>query len=270
MKVNWNQLFGFYVIAREKSILRAAQKMDISNSTLSEQLKRLEVERKCLLIDRSPKKFKLTKEGQILYKQLSQVFEKEIFSENLPGDQRSFLTIGVVPGFLFTKSYRIVEDYIHKIRSQTYEIKGAQHFELEQALLAGDLDLGISHRPFLNRLHTKRISDVHFSFWAASNLHGKSLADLLFELPIALYRDEQLPSEVQESIYAKFRTLNLKYIVTDFPSLAIELTKAGKALTILPSDEKVPGLKEAQCPIWLPKMKSTLYIASRDKFLLKT
>lgn len=63
--MEWQQLRGFYYVAKEKSFTKAAKKTCRTQSALSQQIKSLEQEFGCTLIDRTlPKKISLTPEGE--------------------------------------------------------------------------------------------------------------------------------------------------------------------------------------------------------------
>jgi DNA-binding transcriptional LysR family regulator len=63
----------FCDLAETESFTRAAQINDVTQSAVSQQISSLEREFKSLLIERSKKKFRLTREGQVLYDYSKQV-----------------------------------------------------------------------------------------------------------------------------------------------------------------------------------------------------
>jgi DNA-binding transcriptional LysR family regulator len=68
----------FCDLAETESFTKAAQVNGITQSAVSQQISSLERQLKCLLIERSKKKFRLTREGQLLYeygKQVIQAYE---------------------------------------------------------------------------------------------------------------------------------------------------------------------------------------------------
>ena len=68
----------FCDLAETESFTKAAQINNITQSAVSQQISSLERQLKCLLIERSKKKFRLTREGQLLYeygKQVIQAYE---------------------------------------------------------------------------------------------------------------------------------------------------------------------------------------------------
>ncbi|PYJ05295.1 MAG: LysR family transcriptional regulator, partial [Verrucomicrobia bacterium] len=68
----------FCDLAETESFTKAAQINHVTQSAVSQQISSLERQFKSLLIERSKKKFRLTREGQVLYdysKQIIQTFE---------------------------------------------------------------------------------------------------------------------------------------------------------------------------------------------------
>lgn len=65
----------FCDLAETESFTKAAQINSITQSAVSQQISSLERQLKCLLIERSKKKFRLTREGQLLYEYGKQVIQ---------------------------------------------------------------------------------------------------------------------------------------------------------------------------------------------------
>jgi DNA-binding transcriptional LysR family regulator len=68
----------FCDLAETESFTRAAQINNVTQSAVSQQISSLERQFKSLLIERSKKKFRLTREGQVLYeysKQINQIYD---------------------------------------------------------------------------------------------------------------------------------------------------------------------------------------------------
>ena len=61
-RFNFNHLFYFYVVAKEGSIKLAAEKLHISQPTISDQIKLLEEHFQCSLFERRNRALFLTKE----------------------------------------------------------------------------------------------------------------------------------------------------------------------------------------------------------------
>lgn len=73
-RLDWNLLRSFLVIVEERSFTAAAEKLGLKQPTVSNALRRLEETLGLRLINRGPREFKLTPQGEALYQQASQIF----------------------------------------------------------------------------------------------------------------------------------------------------------------------------------------------------
>lgn len=74
MSVNFNHLRSFYAVASEGSVTRAARRLNISQPTLSKQLKALEDRHKVKLIEGMRPPLTLTSAGQALFERAATLF----------------------------------------------------------------------------------------------------------------------------------------------------------------------------------------------------
>ena len=103
-KMEFRQLEYFMTLSKELHFTRAAEKLHISQPTLSHQIKVLENEVGALLFDRIGKKISLTEAGKILYEQSVHIFSAientKLQINDLEVIQRGSLKIGALPGEL--------------------------------------------------------------------------------------------------------------------------------------------------------------------------
>lgn len=126
----------FCDLAETESFTRAAQINDVTQSAVSQQISSLERTFKALLIERSKKRFRLTREGQVLYdhsKQVIQTYESlhnklQEIKEIISGTIRiaTIYSIGLhdLPPYLkkFLRNYPTVNVHVEYRRSnQVYE-----------------------------------------------------------------------------------------------------------------------------------------------------
>ena len=74
-RLNFNHLFYFYIVAKEGSIKDAANKIHVSQPTISDQIKLLEEYFNCLLFERKNRALFLTKEGKLTLKYAEKIFD---------------------------------------------------------------------------------------------------------------------------------------------------------------------------------------------------
>ena len=72
--LDWNLLRTFMVIVERESITDAAQFLNLKQPSVSNALKRLETTLDCRLIERRPRTFSLTPQGEALYKESLDIF----------------------------------------------------------------------------------------------------------------------------------------------------------------------------------------------------
>lgn len=73
---NLDLLRGFYVVAKERSLTRAAKQLCITQSAVSQSLKQLEEHYEIVLAERSRGGFKLTEQGLLLYESCQKIFSE--------------------------------------------------------------------------------------------------------------------------------------------------------------------------------------------------
>lgn len=102
--MEFRQLEYFMMLCKELHFTRAAEKLHISQPTLSHQIKVLENEVGALLFDRIGKKISITDAGEILYNQCTSIFNSidnvKLQINELELLQRGALKIGALPGEL--------------------------------------------------------------------------------------------------------------------------------------------------------------------------
>jgi len=74
-RLNFNHLYYFYIVAKEGSIKQAAEKLHVSQPTISDQIKLVEAYFKSQLFERKNRSLFLTKEGKLALKYAEQIFE---------------------------------------------------------------------------------------------------------------------------------------------------------------------------------------------------
>ena len=101
--LNYHHLRHFWMIARHRSMTRAAEALNVSQSTLSEQLRELEEWLGQRLFDRRGRQLHLTAAGRLALQHAETIFEtgRELmtrFRQSAGADQR-ILRLGAVSKF---------------------------------------------------------------------------------------------------------------------------------------------------------------------------
>ncbi|AVQ19420.1 LysR family transcriptional regulator [Fusobacterium mortiferum] len=97
--MTFEQLKYFVTLVEGENFLEVAEKLYISQSSLSKQIKKLEEELEVSLLDRSGRKAKLTEGGEFFYLEAKKLLlEYEKLLENIkPYKKKNILSIGVLP-----------------------------------------------------------------------------------------------------------------------------------------------------------------------------
>ena len=72
--LDWNLLRTFMVIAQEQSITAAAKRLRLKQPSVSNALKRLEHSLGCRMVERGPRSFELTSQGEALFRECAGIF----------------------------------------------------------------------------------------------------------------------------------------------------------------------------------------------------
>jgi DNA-binding transcriptional LysR family regulator len=141
----------FCDLAETESFTRAAQINNVTQSAVSQQISSLERQFKSLLIERSKKKFRLTREGQVLYEYSKQIIQthdslhnrlqeiKDIISGTIRVATIYSIGLHDLPPYLkrFLKSYPTVNVHLEYRR----------HNQVYEDVLSNVVDLGLVAYP---------------------------------------------------------------------------------------------------------------------------
>ncbi|MFZ1875178.1 MAG: LysR substrate-binding domain-containing protein [Chania sp.] len=140
----------FVEVVRQQSFTRAAEKLFVTQPTISKMLRHLEEELECTLLIREGRKLHLTDSGQAVYQRgltiLDEFRQLEMELEDISSVKKGLLRLGIPP-----MVGRQISGLIKQFR-QTYpgiELKIAElgGQSVEQAVLTGELDLAMTICP---------------------------------------------------------------------------------------------------------------------------
>ncbi|MBI1178186.1 LysR family transcriptional regulator [bacterium] len=148
--LNYHHLRHFWMIARHRSMTRAAEKLKISQSTLSEQLSQLEDWLGQLLFDRRGKQLQLTDAGRMAMDYAEAIFTSghELITRfRQSGEtQHRTLRIGAVGPLSKNLQFDFIQPLLADARTKVVVVAGALD-ELSRQLLEHQLDLVLSNIP---------------------------------------------------------------------------------------------------------------------------
>lgn len=241
--LNYHHLRYFSSIAREGSITRAAQKHNISASSLSIQLKLLEDQLGHKLFERTGRTLKLTEAGRIAYSYASSLFRlgDEFIGtlDTLANPSRHVLRVGVVSGLSRNFQIELLRPLIGKDGIDLI-INYSSFADLLSGLNNHIFDLLLTNQPSFkdhgSDLKCILISDQPVSLIGSPKLIKKkiSLPDDLESIPIALPpRGNNIRNSFDELFGTQNIKLNISAEVDDMAMLRL-IARENKSFILAP------------------------------------
>ncbi|GAX90128.1 LysR family transcriptional regulator [Effusibacillus lacus] len=138
----------FESIVRNKKIVKAADELHISQPSLSTQLKALEKELGCILIERSSSEIKLTEPGVVLYKHACRILQqcKEAYQEiqDLKDIKSGEIHLGALPTVVVSWLPEVLSDFKKKFPKVVIHIREMDTQSIKDALLNYDIQMGLT------------------------------------------------------------------------------------------------------------------------------
>jgi DNA-binding transcriptional LysR family regulator len=257
-------LRSFVAVAECGGFHRAAEQLNLTQSTVSQQIKRLELETKRSLFRRTTRSVVLTDDGEMLLGdarrllQLEEAARQRLAAPRLSGTVRLGVVEEIAGGSLPSALGRFAA--LHP--GVKLEVQIAVSAELLEQLDAGRLDVVFAKRPL--GTSKGRLVWREPLVWAAADTF-----DLIpgAPLPLALYRERSVS---REAALAALQGSELTWeIVYTSPSLTgvRAAALAGLAITPLPTSAVIAGLRilsaEEGLP-HLPDLEFTIYEKARS------
>lgn len=262
--MEYRQLYYFVCVAKEGNFTRAAEKLMISEPSLSKTIKRLEEELGCQLAVRSSRTFTLTYFGKMLYDRGLEVVlafeELNDMAKKYAKHEDIEVKIGIPPVLNTVLAFcisRFISDYQHVKFSFIEE--GSK--VIKDLLLENKIDVGFAIRPVDDKYFdaTDVISDRTVAIMSENHyLAGRT------ELDITSVKDEQLillnsDYQIYHNIIKLFESKNLKPNIVSTSlnwDFIIEIiSQSSKYITFLPYPivEKI-----GKNIVWIPMKDSLL------------
>jgi LysR family transcriptional regulator, cyn operon transcriptional activator len=149
--ITLRQLQYFLAAADTLHFTKAAERLSVTQPTLSHQIAQLEAHLGGPLFDRVGKQVRLTESGALLKTYADRAIREleagRLALSELEGMIRGDLRIGVIQSFSRTLLPSILGGFITTYPGIRLNIRELTGFEIEQGLAAGTLDLGIAFAP---------------------------------------------------------------------------------------------------------------------------
>jgi DNA-binding transcriptional LysR family regulator len=245
-QLNWNLLRTFLIIVEERSITRAADRLLLKQPSVSAALRRLEETLDCQLIERDSRRFTLTQQGEVLYRECDEIYRRVArLGEKLNGasDEISGLVrLLLVTQIIWPELDRTIATLNKKHSKITFKIEIASSQEIVRAVSQRIAPFGICllTRPVAS-LNCRHLFREEFGLYCSRDYH---LSDRT-SVAIDELRSEPWVSFTCAEVGSSFEPMNAlrdsaglgKHIVALSPHLEElqRLIAAGVGIGLLPS-----------------------------------
>ncbi len=141
----------FDAIAETLNFTRAAERLHVTQSTLSHQIRQMEDELGVELFDRSAKKIRMTESGELLRTYLTPALEQiDRGVQALRGEVEALtgtIRLGTTPSFNTRMVPHCVSSFLHHYPGIQVTVEELSAAMIASQLKSGGLDLAVSYRP---------------------------------------------------------------------------------------------------------------------------
>ncbi len=238
--MDFKKLEYFYIVAKEGSVSKAAEKLNYAQSNLSTMIRRLEEEVDAQLFYRSPQGMTLTQKGEELYQYASQMLNisGKISQAMKERSGSSSLRIGTVESIAVTILPEILSDYNSIWPADSVQVEVGEplgpgglmervlDYELDLAFVAGEVDSPELESRFIGEDHLILVSNTDYG-------ENVSVSDLLADRVLTF--PTGCCCRVQYDKFAKHVAVQPRHIVeTDSLSAMFANVMAGMGIAGFP------------------------------------
>ena len=275
MHLNFNHLKSFYYVAKHNSFTKAARDLNVSQSTMSLQVKQLEEQFNFLLFRRGKKGIELTDEGKIAFSYAKKIFsianQMEGTIKDLNALQAGNLRIGttrLIARYVLPKIVQILKRKNPELKLELYS--GLSR-EILQKVIDFEYHVGIIGRvPYPGNIIFKQVSQQPLCFIANDEVGDRiSLKDLA-NYPIIILDRGSATREYLINEFAKSDISLNTYVESENPSAIKHMVQLGMGGAFLPEfgveEEAAEGkFKKAEVAENLHLDYDVIYLMERKK-----
>lgn len=186
--MRFDQLLYLREIANTGSFIRAAQRLNISQPSLSQAIAALELELGVQLFNRSRQGTQLTEAGKIVFAKAYEVNNILDEIKSLSSKQQSLLSgkikIGAIPSFCITILPKTIVAFKHKYPNINIEIVEEGSLEIVNHLNNGEIDIGLVSR--------RKVTTFDKSMYFTPLFEGRVMACVNNKSPLASKKNVSL------------------------------------------------------------------------------
>jgi DNA-binding transcriptional LysR family regulator len=235
------RLTYFLAVAEHGSMAKAAGALDVSQPTLSQQIRALESDLASVLFDRTGRGMQLTEPGRLLRdharRLLANAEAARTALAELEGGMSGTLRFGVIHTYSTAFLPKIISAFSERFPGVSLNVEEATAIGIEDAIVAGTLDLGLAFAPpqhtdlGVDVLFEERLVLVGAKGGAFSSRRSISLAALQ-QIPLALLTRAFATRRILDAAVGANDKLDIRVEMNSVEAL-IELAKGGSFPTVL-------------------------------------
>jgi len=146
--MEFQQLRGFYYSARLGNLTKAAEKMSITQSAVSQQIKALEEKLDIKLFNRFGPRKDITPDGQLFYNLIAPIIQEidslKVTFEDLKGNQKGQLTLAATTFMIMNQLPFVIKRFTEKYPHVKMTILERRWSEIVTLAQSGEIDFGIA------------------------------------------------------------------------------------------------------------------------------
>jgi DNA-binding transcriptional LysR family regulator len=252
---------GFVTAAELQNITLAAQRLNITQSALSRQIRSLEESLGLRLFEKAGRNVRLTAAGEALLTRVNSVLAADrdlrAFAGDLARDQSGLLKVGACSQLIERYLPTFLSDWRAANAGIDVRLEDGGGPELIEKLQAGAVHLTISAMPStpIELFETVRLGELAFLAVATPDLLGDAggpieIADLL-ECPILTLNQRHASREVFDAACRLTGTVPRIVLEGASPHTLFALAEGGNGVAVVPSSARISGRKLVSRPITL-------------------
>jgi LysR family cyn operon transcriptional activator len=198
----------FLAVAATQHMTRAAEQVNVTQSTLSHQIRQLEELLGTVLFDRVGRGIRLTQAGEVFrgfaQRALKEIEDGAMALSELDNLVRGHLRIGVIHTFNSTLIPPVMSKFVTAYSSVHVTVEEMTALKTEESIMEGDIDLGIAFAPCTHKeIESERLFDEELVLIthkdklarAGRTMHASGLAELKLALLTRRYMTRRLIDE---------------------------------------------------------------------------
>lgn len=275
--LNYHHLYYFWVVAREGTMTKAAEKLRLSQSTLSEQIKLLEESLGTLLFDRVKRTLVLTEAGRLSFEYCEKIFSTgaelyQLLQQKSAQVDNQLIRIGSLNSISKNLQIRFLEPFLSNEKIQFVLVEGSMTY-LTDKLRNHQLDIILSNFPArtdVDRdLFNHAIGEMNVVAMGTEKfLNGATdIKEMLKNCPIFI---PTFDSEIRSGLDRWFRQNevepNIKGEIEDMALIRL-MAMSGKGIVLAPEIVAIDEIRNGTLKVFhrFEEMKEYYYAITPDR-----